>query len=506
MTTLALEIHDAALLAVSEAGAPPVSSPGFALYDGGHLVTGRDALRRAREKPRFIHHRFWQDLNNEPLGRPFPHGLSAADLAHAQLSQIWQEARDSAGDGAIDTAPDSLLLVVPGAFDASRLGLLLGIARAAGLPVDGLVDRAVAATVAAGAGGGPRHKVLHLDLHLHRIVLTELETTDAPAIAETLSRRVIRRGVQTDESFGGLAIQDAWAKRVAELFVHSTRFDPLYSAAAEQDLYDRLPLWLDALGSKEVIDLELGPSGRERTVELTRPDVVDAADAFYDHLRDLVLSSKHAGEEATLLLAPAAAELPGLEPRLAGLRGVTTVAQPPGTAAAGALAAHDEIRAAGDLNTEREGGSQASGGAQALPFVTRLSYEAQTSTGRAPTAGMAASSVQRSSASLPSHVLHEGLAYPITEVPFVLGLEIGQQRGLELSGQTAGISRTHCHIVRRAGEVWIEDLSTYGTFVNDERVAERAVLFPGDRLRLGTPGIEMQLIAVLPAEGSHGAP
>ena len=47
----------------------------------------------------------------------------------------------------------------------------------------------------------------------------------------------------------------------------------------------------------------------------------------------------------------------------------------------------------------------------------------------------------------------------------------------------------------------LEDHSTYGCYLNDERVAGRVTLVAGDRLRLGSPGVELQLIRT---EGSHG--
>jgi pSer/pThr/pTyr-binding forkhead associated (FHA) protein len=48
------------------------------------------------------------------------------------------------------------------------------------------------------------------------------------------------------------------------------------------------------------------------------------------------------------------------------------------------------------------------------------------------------------------------------------------------------VSRVHCRLTSSAGGVLeVEDLkSTNGTFVNDRRIT-RAVLTPGDRLRLG---------------------
>jgi len=60
-----------------------------------------------------------------------------------------------------------------------------------------------------------------------------------------------------------------------------------------------------------------------------------------------------------------------------------------------------------------------------------------------------------------------------------------------------GVSRVHCRVRTVDGIVSVEDLSTYGTFVNDERVHGRAPLWRGDVLRLGTPGIALQLIQLV---------
>lgn len=476
MSTLVLELHDAGILAVGEAGIAGGESPGYALYDGGALITGEAALARAREKPRWVHRRFWQDLGTEPLGRPFPPTLSPADLAHAQLSEVWSTA---------PAGTESVLLAIPGCFTDHQLGLLLGIAGSCGLPVAGMVDLAVAA--AAGGAWGPR--LLHLDVHLHRTVLTELAVSMPPGLEASRDRRVVRRRVRLAEGLGQAALQDAWARRIAELFVHATRFDPLHSAAAEQALYRQLPGWLARLRSEEVLELSLGPAGRERTVELTRPDVVAAADGFYDELRELVLTLKTAGESLTLLLSHHIAELPGLEPRLAGLRGVDTVALPAGAAARGALHAEAQIRSAGEESTDPGGAPGA------LPFITRLSYEAPAATAAATDRGRRTDAAPPDRT--PTHLLHDGLAHRITEEPFLLGTEVGDGPGLELEARSAGVSRSHCRLVRRDGQVTVEDISTHGTFIGGEHVAGRAVLAAGDRLRLGSADVELQLIKVV---------
>ncbi len=501
MTILALEIHDAGIRWVNASGIGD-ASPGYALWEGGAIVAGRAALRRAREKPRFINHQFWQDLDTEPLGKPFPHALSAADLAHAHLSEVWK---------AVPEGTDRVILTVPGSFSARQLGLILGIARACGLPVAGLVDAAAAATpVAAAAAGHPGRRLLHLDLHLHRVALTELEISDPPSHlpsggtgdARERWATVIRRRVRLGDSGGLVALQNAWARRIAELFVHATRYDPLHSAAAEQALYSRLPEWLEALHSNELIEAALGPEGRERTVELTRPDLVDAADTFYENLPEMVLALKRGGENITLLLARGLAELPGLESRLTELRGVTTVPLPAGAAASGALLTQDQILDETDSDSDQASPRRRANGTQGLPLVTRLSFEAPAAaidpqgTARAVQAPQPA---QRR----PSHLVHQGLAYPLTERPLRLGLALDGEPGLELEGSTAGISRLHCTVVRQGATVMVEDHSTYGSFVNDERIEGRATLEVGDRLRLGTPGIELALIAVVETSRLH---
>ena len=479
--TVALEIHDAGILVVDEAGTVSDASPGYALYDGGTLITGEAAWRRAREKPRWIHHRFWQDLGTEPLGRPFPRDLSPADLAHAHLSEIWG-GRESTG----------VLLAVPGSFSSQQLGRLLGIARACGMPVEGLVDSGVAAVV--GAAGVPGARLLHLDLQLHRLLLTELDVAVPPSGFEASGHTVVRRRLELSDGVGEIALQDAWARKISELFVHATRFDPLHSAATEQALYSSLPAWLDQLSSQEILPIALGPAGAERSIELTRPDIIAAADELYEHFLNLILSLKPAGDRLTVLLSQPTARLPGLEARIAGLRDVTTVRLPAGAAARGALRAREQIRVEQDPDAALA----------PLPLITRLSFEPPA----APVPVEKPEEAPAPQGPLPTHLLHDGLAYPITDRPFLLGVSIDGGHGLELSGQTAGISRVHCHLCRRDGRVVVADRSTYGSFLNGERIGSRAALQVGDRLRLGTPGIEVRLIAVVDDDevSSDGAP
>ena len=60
-----------------------------------------------------------------------------------------------------------------------------------------------------------------------------------------------------------------------------------------------------------------------------------------------------------------------------------------------------------------------------------------------------------------------------------------------------------CTLRDEDGAIVLVDHSRHGTFVNGERVAGRARLRAGDRLRIGDPGVELALIAV---GAGHGAP
>jgi pSer/pThr/pTyr-binding forkhead associated (FHA) protein len=83
----------------------------------------------------------------------------------------------------------------------------------------------------------------------------------------------------------------------------------------------------------------------------------------------------------------------------------------------------------------------------------------------------------------------------------VEGLVLGRAPGdgpgvLELPEGIAGLSRRHCTLRRAGGETVLVDHSRFGTFVDGQRVDGRALLAAGSHLRLGTPGIELALVAL----------
>jgi len=52
----------------------------------------------------------------------------------------------------------------------------------------------------------------------------------------------------------------------------------------------------------------------------------------------------------------------------------------------------------------------------------------------------------------------------------------------------------------RDGELKLIDLSRYGTFVNERKVASETTLQRADVIRIGSPGAELHVVSMEPAQ------
>lgn len=456
MSILALEINDSDIIVGSDDGSWQSLGPGYALLDPGEPLLGEDARAQARLRPKRLHNRFWAELGVEPLAVPAPYAGSNADLACAQLREIWRRV-DTGGVRAA-------VFLVPGSFSREALGLLLGIAGECDIPARGVVDTAVAAARLTGDG----RPVLHLDVHLHYVILTEV----LPGKGAT------RGELQISEAVGLAALEQTWAKSVAEVFVRQTRFDPLHDARSEQDLFDRLPEWLEALTAAEEIELALAQADRTLRATTTRRQMVEVAAPHYERIHRLVETLSVARGPVSLQLSHRAARLPGLEERLADLPDAEILRLEPGRAVAGALAHRAYL-------VDDDG---------PVRYVTSLPEAGTTVPPRAaPAAG--ADMHADDDRPVPTHLLAGTVAYVLNETPLTIGAARAPGvRGVVVDGALEGVSRHHCSIVRRGDAVVVEDHSRYGTFVNDRRISDSAPLKAGDVLRVGTPGSEFLLL------------
>ena len=469
MTTVAVELNDAGVVAAGAGLHWEDNSPGFALLDGSRILVGRQAVSRARLKPRWVANRFWDRLDTEPLGRPFPRDLRNADLVYAHLTEVWKEVQ-AGMDSQSNRGIEAVVLTVPGMYSKRQLGLLLGIGRACGIPIAGMADAAVVATMAA----TDAERALHLELLLQRAVLTELGQ------AGTLARQ----RVESEASTGLSKLMDLWAKLIASRFVHQTRFDPFHHGETEQDLYDQLPRWIEEVGRDGGALLSLEYRGKVHSVEISSNEIQSAVRASYQAIVDLVRAVAGAGSRPALVLTQTLSMLPGLQSELEEAVGSDAVVLSPGAAATGALRQQHQLVRAGDCEVDF---------VAELPLEQAVGRPVATPDSRSKEPGAVTETEKKS----PTHILYEGVAHPIESDPLWLGVAIPSgARGVNLTAQTAGVSRRHCSLWRQGDEAFVEDHSTYGSYLNDSRVEGRATLSAGDRLRLGTPGIELHLIAV----------
>jgi len=455
--TLALEINDAGLVLARD-GELLVEEPGCAMLDGGTAETGAAAMRRARLKPLYAETRYWQDLGTAPLARPMPAATTHAEVAYAQLATLAS---------ALPSADRQLLMAVPAWYTRDQLAVLLGVAREAGFETVGLVDAGLAAAALEPAP----EAVLQLELTLHRAVLTVLDH----------GGELRRTRYELLPQHGWLALQQAWLDLVAAAFVRKTRFDPLHEAANEQRLWDSLPGWLATLGSAPTVTIEIQAGGVTHSVELAREEFMAAASRIYDGLAHALQRARPAGGPLHLRLSHRLVGLPGFGERLAELRDCEVTRLPRGAAALGALAYERTLR--------RDPG--------AVVLVQRLPVPLRAGPSPAATAAAAVPVQDR-----PTHVVLQGRAWTIRREPLTIGSAVPDGRRALVVAAGPGISRQHCTLASDDGGVWLEDLSTYGTLVNGERVRGRVPLRVGDRLRIGSPGIECELVRAVDGDGA----
>lgn len=313
MTLAAIELDDAAV-SLARDGTLVTRSPGFALLDGDRLAVGEHARCRARLEPRLISTRFWERLSDDAVVPARSAGWTHAQLARAHLGQVWS----SAGAGV-----ESLILVVPGDYDRRQLGLLLGIAQQLNLPVRGMTDAALAAC----EERFDRGLIVHVTVSLHRTLITGIECGER-------ARRVFARSL---DGHGLVRLYEGWIRLIGELFVKSTRFDPLHRAESEQAIFDRLPQWLELLERREAIGIEMAAGdGRSHAVRLAREQLAACAQPHYEALQAL-LHECCPGVAFELVLAHGAATLPGLAAALSPATRDAPAHLAPGAGALGAL-------------------------------------------------------------------------------------------------------------------------------------------------------------------------
>jgi hypothetical protein len=363
--------------------------------------------------------------------------------------------------------------VVPCTFVGEALVILLGLAQEVGIPAGAIVDVACAACVRP----WPDWQLLYVDADLGSVFVTPLEQTDE-ATAQT---------PVTLDSMGLAGLMDAFARRIAEIFVLKTRFDPFHRAETEQQLYNGLDDVLDALRSGAGASCVITDGDDRFEVEIERGELLGVAQGFYRALRQLIAQSRQAQVGLVVELSHRLARLPGLHDELSRLDATTIVELEPGQAARAVLGAADV------LALEEESVRLF----RHLPWRERPTEPATAETAPEP------SPVAVDDESRPTHVVYQGVAYPVNGEGVLIGRsKLDHRRAILIESQAEGVSRAHCELAVVDGELRLRDLSSFGTFVNERRIEGEEVLQPADVIRVGTPGAELTVVRVEAGDGA----
>ncbi|MFK8030944.1 MAG: FHA domain-containing protein [Gammaproteobacteria bacterium] len=449
MSILAIELNDAGILAAS-ANLVGDAAPGCARFNNSTIETGTAALQSARLFPHEIEYAYWHRLSLDPMTRTTETAHTHADLAYAQLAQIYAPYKNTV---------DRVVISVPSSFSSNQLGLLLGICQRAEIPVTGLAD----ASVAAVSHPVPGQRMLHVDATNHCVLITEL----------VVNKGLHRADVTRIDNVGLLDFASRWATKLGDLFVKQTRFDPLHSAQAEQHLYNQIPAasaaWL--LGEETVA---ISSEDGQHTANIEISDLSAAVAGLYQPIVNAIHGLTGSGGVTTVLLSHRLAQLPGLESLVADHAGVRVVT----------LDEHVVTRALLQNVEHYESAPGQFALAKSKPWQETPSVVPQT----------AAVSTEAPSRDLATHVLIDHSIYRLSDEPFVMGTSPTSKNSYQVTGVVKGVSRQHCSLTRRSGQVVLEDMSTFGTKVNGKPAASSQPLKVGDCVSLGNPGIEVRLV------------
>ncbi len=464
MSTLAIDINDANLIVADDTGVL-ATEPGYAVVGRDGVLTGKEAYAQARLRPRETSNRFWQNLSLDENSAGLDGVANTAQLAFAQLESLWKQYGGQGHDA---------VLVVPDHYSREQLGLLLGLAVECEMPVRSLVNSAVAAS----PRPYPGQQLVYLDASLHRVSVTTLDQGDEVA---ALDERVI-------DGAGLSSLMDLWAKRVAELFVLSTRFDPFHGAESEQLVYDNLPHWLELLQDDESAELTLPHGEKEVTVDVSRDQILGVASGFYRAIVQLLAQTRSGHDRLVVQVSHRLLQLPGVMSELARLDDAHFVALAEGEASLGAIKSLAAISSGDQVKLLKR-----------LPW-REAAVELERSVDAPAPVELSKTAAKPEPAA--THIVYRGVAIPVDANGLLVGREESEgRRTIVLNGDHGGVSRSHCEFVRRDGELRLKDLSQFGTYVNEKRVAGDLVIQPADVIRIGTPGEELQAVLL---EADHG--
>jgi FHA domain len=370
---------------------------------------------------------------------------------------------------------NAVAVAVPGYLFGEQLTQIVKLGEKAKLKIQGTVDAALAATLAAHARQTWFGLALVGDVDDHALTWSAVNI-------EGSSARVLSNQTQPQLSLA------AWKERllaaVSDAFIRKSRRDPRDSAEAEQSLYDQLDGVLQACAEGDQAEVAVRSPQWYQNLVLGPADLAQATTALRDRalasFTTLCTAAASHGTPRVVVLTATASRLPGLlislEHFLSDLA-YTDEDQPSEDFGAGlldeesipphvqVLGAEDVARATLELGERLDRGVLHPGHLEAVPLLD----------GQPPDTGQ-------------PRLHFRGQDHLLKQDRFSLGRDPRCNLAFDTT-EFPSVSGYHCEIVadHRGGFVLL-DHSRHGTLVNNRRVIQERPLQPGDWIRLGPGG------------------
>tara|TARA_B110000238_G_C16012899_1_gene389704 strand:- start:79 stop:972 length:894 start_codon:yes stop_codon:yes gene_type:complete len=279
---------------------------------------------------------------------------------------------------------------------------------------------------------------------------------------------------------GQAAFDDCWVKLISQSFIKQCRFDPLYAAESDQKIINNLSFWVTKAMSQETVHLEIEYGNQMYECDIKSSDFIDAVMPLYKLLINKLRTIFHAEDIPAIQVTNLIAKLPGLANLMKLKLSAAVYENTEGCAVIGA--------------SERFSSTKQQD--NALRIIKSLPWD------------QSAISVDKTNTKIsindkPSHILFEDVAYPLGLMPIMIGSNPTQiENSLLITSNKTGISRDHCTLIMKNDRCILNDLSRYGTYLNNQRIKGPSILNIGDKIRIGSPGIEITLITIGKTFGS----
>lgn len=455
---LAIELNDAAVAVADDTGVLQ-AEPAYTVVADTPACFGADAIPRLKLLPRHSNIRYFRELSLEEMQRPLRAFQRTAEILSSHMRSLWVRH---------GTGMTGVICATPPFWSEDQVSTMLTVFGGLGVPVLGLADAAVAAT----RNEYPGRELLNLDATLHGLFLTHIRQAGQASLGER-------------EELPALGVEPLLrlsTEYLARRFVECARFDPLHDLASEQALFMALPGWLARLRQEKDTEFQLETGGTRHVATVSAADFKAKVGQACAPLIQKLRARISARGPHVLQVHHRFADFPGTLEALLRLPRTEVVVLEPGAAARGLYSRFPIFLTARPI----------------MAVVTSLPWD------RPPAERPVESALPEiRPEQAPSHVLVGHRAYRLGARPFRVGAELGPgEYGVALDPALRGVSRHHCTLRAENGAIMLFDHSRYGTALNGHRIEGGAMLEAGDVITLGSPAVELRLIAEAGGESS----